>query len=120
MEINPKYTTLIVNNLEKSMAFYHDIIGWETIFTGEIEESGKVAILQGTNGNMIHLVESVDYSTGIYAVGAEVDNIEETVAYLEQNGINPTPIITTPLGKETFIQDINGIRICLIEHSVKF
>ena len=48
-------------------------------------------------------------------------DLDETIAHLEANGYKITgPVVHTTVGRQTFVQDSNGVRICLIEHTEEY
>ncbi len=58
---------------------------------------------------------------GLYSVGTDVDDLDEVLSVLKEKGCEPLgEIISTTVGRQVFIQDPNGVRICLIEHSEEY
>lgn len=61
------------------------------------------------------------FEGGFYSIGTDVDDLDQTLADLKAKGCEPiTPIIPTSVGRQTFILDPNGVRLCLIEHSAAY
>ena len=60
-------------------------------------------------------------ATGMYSIGTDVDDLDAAIARLKEAGYQTTgPVVPTTVGRMTFVQDPNGIRICLIEHSEEY
>ena len=92
MKIKVQYTTMIVKDLDESVRFYRDVLGF-------------------TEG----------YHVGLYSVGTDVDDLDEALQILSGVGYQTTgPVIPTTVGKMTFVLDPNGVRICLIEHDEEY
>ena len=116
MNIKAKYTTLIVKNLEESVAFYRDKLGFCEGYHVDNGDAGRITIMN-SDGASVELIESKAYPVGMWSIGTDVDNLEEVLAHLKEQGIEPyTPILETSVGHMTFIKDPNGVNICLIEH----
>ncbi len=118
MRITVQYATLIVDNLEESVAFYRDTLGFTEGYHVELGENGRITLMKSPDGAFVELIESARFETGFYSIGTDVDNLDEVLASLKTKGIEPTlgPVETT-VGKQAFIKDPNGVNICLIEHN---
>ena len=69
----------------------------------------------------MELIESPQFDVGIYSIGTDVDDLDAALEELKKKGCEPiSPVIPTTVGKQTFIMDPNGVRICLIEHTEKY
>ena len=54
-------------------------------------------------------------------MGTDVDNLEEVLEHLTENGYEAaSPVIPTSVGKQAFVMDPNGVRLCLIEHTDEY
>jgi len=118
--IEVKYSTLIVKNLEESVAFYRDTLGFKEGYHCEVPNIGQITIMD-SNGASMELIESDLFEVGFYSVGMDVDDLEKTQAELKEHGCEPiSPILPTSVGRHIFILDPNGVRICLIEHTAEY
>ena len=69
----------------------------------------------------VELIESPMFDVGFYSIGTDVEDLDETLAILKERGCEPiAPIVPTSVGRQTFIQDPNGVRVCLIEHTAEY
>lgn len=118
MAIQMQYTTMIVENMTESVEFYVENMGFNVDSTFEPGPGTSITLMKAQNGNMIELIENTQYETGLYSLGMDVDDLDVTMADLKSKGYR---IISDPIptlvGRMTFTEDPNGIRIALIEHS---
>ena len=120
MKIKVQYSTMIVKNLEESIKFYRDVLGFKEGYNVEIP-GGAITIMNSENGASVELIENTNFEVGLYSIGTDVDNLDETIRYLREKGYETTgPVIPTTVGRMTFVLDPNGVRICLIEHTKEY
>ncbi len=118
--IKVQYATLIVKDLAESVAFYRDTLGFKEGYHVDLPNGAAITIME-TDGASVELIEGKMFEGGFYSIGTDVDNLDETLAELKKHGCEPiTPIIPTSVGRQTFIVDPNGVRLCLIEHSAVY
>ncbi len=73
--------------------------------------------MQSEDGACVELIENENFDVGMYSIGTDVDNLDETLKVLADRGVEPIrPVVSTSVGRMTFVEDPNGIKICLIEH----
>lgn len=120
MKISVQYSTMIVKSLEESVAFYRDILGFSEGYHVDFPVGG-ITIMQSPDGACVELIESPQFPVGLYSVGTDVENLDETIAHLKDNGYEPIgEIAQTTVGRQIFVLDPNGVRICLIEHTDEY
>lgn len=120
MRISVKYSTLIVNNLKESICFYKDVLGFSEGYHVDFPFGG-ITIMNSPDGASVELIESPKYETGLYSIGTDVDNLDEVLKHVKQFGCEVIgEIIPTTVGRQVFIKDPNGVRICLIEHTTDY
>ena len=120
MNIKVQYTTLIVNDLEESAQFYRDVLGFREGYHVDTPDGGAITIME-SDGASVELICNRNYPTGMYSIGTDVDDLDAAIARLKEAGYQTTdPVVPTTVGRMTFVQDPNGIRICLIEHSEEY
>ena len=121
MKIKVQYSTMIVKDLEESVKFYRDILGFKEGYHVDIPNGGRITIMESDGGASVELIENKAFETGLYSIGTDVDDLDATLRHLEENGIKATgPIVPTSVGRMTFVKDPNGVNICLIEHSPEY
>lgn len=121
MNIAVRYSTLIVKDLKESVAFYRDVLGFSEDHHVDLPNGASITIMESTGGACVELIESPQYEVGLYSIGTDVDDLDETIAHLEKCGYQTTgAIIPTTVGRQTFVLDPNGVRICLIEHTSEY
>ncbi|MDO4978518.1 MAG: VOC family protein [Eubacteriales bacterium] len=121
MKIKVQYSTMIVNNLEESVHFYRDVLGFTEGYHVDLPNGARITIMNSEDGASVELIEGKMFETGLYSIGTDVDDLDETLKHLKENGYEPiTPIVPTTVGRQTFVLDPNGVRICLIEHSEEY
>jgi len=120
MKIKVQYTTMIVKNLQESVRFYRDVLGFEQGYHVDLP-GGAITIMNSPGGASVELIENPSFDVGLYSVGTDVDDLDATIARLKEQGYETTgPAMTTTVGRMTFVLDPNGVRICLIEHSPEY
>ena len=117
MKISVQYSTVIVSDLEKSEAFYSELLGFERAYHVDLP-AARITIMQSQGGACVELIESPQFPAGLYSIGTDVDDLGEVLEALKKKGCGPaSPIFPTTVGRHAFITDPDGVRICLIEHS---
>ena len=118
MGIKVQYMTMIVNDLEESVSFYRDVLGFKEGYHVDTPDGGTITIMNSSGGASVELIFNKNFPTGLYSVGTDVDDLEETIKKLNEAGYQTTgPVIPTTVGRMTFVENPNGVRIRLIEHS---
>lgn len=118
--VKVQYSTMIVKSLEESVKFYRDVLGFKEGYHVDLPNGGCITIME-SEGASVELIENTNFPVGLYSIGTDVDDIDETIRHLEENGYQTTgPVIPTTVGKQTFVLDPNGVRICLIEHTDEY
>jgi len=116
MNVNMQYVTIIVKDIEESVAFYRDTLRCQEGYSVDLPSGGKIVIMQ-TDAASAVLIEDSLFPVGVYSMGADVDDLDAQLAYLAKKGVEPiSPIVPTSMGRQVFIEDPNGIRLCLYEH----
>lgn len=112
-----KYTTMIVKDMDESVSFYRDVMGFEVESQHTPGPEIVITLLKGKGDTMVELIKDPQHSIGLYSMGMDVENLETTVEELKSKGakitLDPVPIT---VGKLAFIEDPNGVRIALIQH----
>lgn len=115
-----KYTTIIVKDLEESLDFYINIIGLKKVNKFSPESGVTISFLKDEESNLIELLEDKnlpeeDFKESRVSIGFGVDNLDETLKRLKENGFETIKdTIETPGdGKLAFIKDPNGVEIGL-------
>ena len=113
-----KYATIIVENMEKSVKFYTEVMGFELDSQHNPVPGAIITLLKGEGDVMIELIESTKYETGLYSVGMDVEDINTMVKELKSKGakitMEPVPIT---VGMLAWLEDPDGVRIALIQHN---
>jgi lactoylglutathione lyase len=112
-----KYTTMIINDMDESVKFYTEVMGFEIDSQYHLGPAGTITLLKGDGDAMIELIENKENETGLFSVGMDVQDINTTVNEFKSKGakitMDPVPIT---VGTLAFLEDPNGIRIALIQH----
>ena len=120
MKISVKYSTMIVNNLDESVSFYRDVLGFSEGYHVDFPVGG-ITIMNSPDGASVELIESPQFETGLYSVGTDVDDLDDVLKKVKLSGCEVIGEITpTTVGRQIFIKDPNGVRICLIEHTPEY
>ncbi len=112
-----KYITMIVEDMDESIKFYTEVMGFEIDSQYDLGPAGTITLLKGEGDAMIELIKNPVDETGLFSVGMDVDDMDGTVKELKSKGakitMEPMPIT---VGILAFLEDPNGVRIALIQH----
>ena len=112
-----KYNTIIVENLEESVKFYTETMGFK-IYSEHPLPQAMIIILKGEGDTMIELIKNETNEVGFYSIGMDVENLDMTVKKLKSQGVEfilePTEIT---VGFMASFRDPNGTNIVLIQHN---
>ena len=112
-----KYNTFIVRDMEESIKFYTEVMGFEVDSEHNPYPGAKIVLLKGEGETMIELIQNNENEPGLFCIGMDVDDMNTTLEELKSKGAKVTmePIPIT-VGTLAFIEDPNGARIALIQH----
>jgi len=117
MEMKIAYSTMIVENLETSVSFYEEVMGFKVDSTYSPRPETKITLMRGQGETMLELIEDKDFPIGLYSVGIDVKNLDGIFDVMRSKGVEiMTEITPTLVGRMAMIKDPNGIRYALIEH----
>lgn len=113
------YSTLLVKNMEESLAFYRDVLGLQVAERIQVMPGLELSFLN-TGETQIELVMNEESQTAVVgsavSLGFEVDSLDSTLEMLREKNI---PLHSGPFVHPTvrfiFIQDPNGLKIQLKE-----
>ena len=106
MKIKVQYSTMIVKNLEESIKFYRDVLGFKEGYHVDTPDGGGITIMNSENGASVELIKNTNFEVGLYSIGMDVDNLDETIRYLREKGYETTgPVIPMTVGRMTFVLD---------------
>lgn len=115
MEYKLKLTTIIAEDIEKSISFYRDILGFEMV-EKYYNDDGGLVLMQSPGGSAVELIDSGNFETGFWSMGIEVDDFEAAIEDLKSKGCRfiwePK---TLPLGKLAAIEDPNGVKVVILQ-----
>ena len=120
MRISVQYSTMIVKSLDESVKFYRDVLGFNEEYHVDFPVGG-ITIMKSPEGACVELIESPQFDVGLYSIVTDVDDLDETIEHLKKMGYEPVgEIAQTTVGRQIFVMDPNGVRICLIEHTEEY
>ena len=112
-----KYTTMIVKDMDESIKFYTDVMGFKIDSQYDLGPAGAITLLKGEGETMVEIIQNPVNEPGLFSMGMDVEDLDTTLEELKAKGakvtMEPTPIT---VGTLAFIEDPNGIRIALIQH----
>jgi lactoylglutathione lyase len=113
-----KYATIIVEDMDKSIKFYTEVLGFKIDSEHRPIPGAIITLLKGDGDAMIELIKNTVDKTGLFSVGMDVEDINATVKELKSKGAKITmePIPIT-VGTLAFLEDPNGVKIALIQHN---
>ncbi|MGZ7044449.1 MAG: VOC family protein [Methanobacterium sp.] len=119
-----KYTNIAVDDLEESIKFYSDVLGFTENRRFNPGKGMTIAFLKGEGDSMIELTEGIENldpkmkgHKGLFMVGLEVSDMDKTAKELQDKGVKFTrgPIDTPNGTKIAFLKDPQGVQIELIQ-----
>lgn len=112
-----KYTTMIVKDMNESIKFYTEVMGFKIDSQYDLGPAGAITLLKGEGETMVEIIQNPENEPGLFSMGMDVENLDTTLEELKAKGakvtMEPTPIT---VGTLAFIEDPNGVRIALIQH----
>lgn len=82
MRISVQYSTMIVKSLDESVKFYRDVLGFNEEYHVDFPVGG-ITIMKSPEGACVELIESPQFDVGLYSIGTDVDDLDETIEYLK-------------------------------------
>ena len=117
-KIKIKYTTMIVKDMDESIKFYREVMGFKIDSQYDLGPAGTITLLKGEGETMVELIKNPTDEPGLFSMGMDVEDINATLKELKSKGakitMEPMPIT---VGTLAFLEDPNGVRIALIQHN---
>jgi lactoylglutathione lyase len=109
------WTTIMVKDLEKSIAFYRDIVGLPVNRRFQAGPSGEIAFL-GEGETQVELIArpgDTSVAGNAISLGFAVDSLDEAMRFLAEHGIGleSGPIQPNDHIKFIYVLDPDGVRI---------
>ena len=115
MKYTLKLSTIIVKDIEESISFYQDILGFE-IIEKYYNDDGGLVLMQSPDGAAVELIDSCNFGTGFWSIGVEVDDFDAAIEELKAKGCTFVfELKTLPLGKLAMIEDPNGVKVAVLQ-----
>lgn len=112
-----KYSTMVVKDMDESVKFYTEVMGFEIDSQYDLGPAGSITLLKGEGETMIEIIQNPRDEIGLFSIGMDVEDLDTTLEELRSKGakvtMEPTKIT---VGTLAFIEDPNGVRIALIHH----
>ncbi len=117
MDIQVKYSTIIVKDMEESIRFYQDVLGFEVDSRYTPTPDITITLMRAKGDAMIELIKNNVNDVGFYSVGMEVDDMDSAMKELKSKGVKiiKEPV-STLVGSVAFLEDPNGVTIAVIHH----
>jgi len=112
-----KYATIIVDDMDESIRFYTEVMGFKVDSQYNLGPAGTITLLKGEGDTMIEIIKNPVDEPGLFSIGMDVKDLNTTIKELKAKGAKVTmePIQIT-VGLLAFIEDPNGAKIALIQH----
>lgn len=113
------HVTIMVKNLDESLAFYQDIIGLSLQNRMQTGPDGEIAFLGDGDTMRLELAYNKTKGSPVYDenffIGFMINSMDETVGFLKAKGIESSDIVPLkPPARCIFITDPNGIKLQLL------
>lgn len=110
-----KYSTIIVEDMEKSIEFYK-LLGFEVDEVFNLPDNNTITLMKSEGETKVELIDNGD-KPGLFSVGMDVDDLNKEMEDLKSKGVEfflgPTKIT---VGYLAMCRDPNGATIVLIQH----
>ena len=114
MKYHFKLATIIADDIDKSIDFYQNVLGFKLI-RKFYRENGGLCLMESPDGASIELIDSKDFPVGFWSLGMMVDDFDAAIEDLRAKGMEfiwePQDL---PLGKLAAVQDPNGVKIVVL------
>ena len=112
-----KYATIIVADMDESIDFYKDVMGFEVDSQFKPVPGVVITLMRGQGDAMVELIKNPTDGVGLHSVGMEVEDVGATVEGIKSKGARITmEPVPTLVGSMAFMEDPNGVKIALIQH----
>jgi len=115
-----KYATIAVADMEESIKFYTEVMGFKVDHTLNPYPGFTITFMAGDGDAMVELIEDKNEpkTPGIFLIGMEVEDMNKTASELIERGVEFTrgPLEVGDGAKLAFLKDPNGVEIELIQH----
>ncbi len=109
-----KYTTLIVKDMEESIKFYRDGMGFEIDSKYDLGPAGAITLLKGEGETMVEIIQNPHDEPGLFSIGMDVEDLNTNKELKAKVLKSPGPH-TYNRGITCIIDVTNGARIALIQ-----
>jgi len=117
MNMKVKYATMIVRDMDESIRFYTEVMGFTIDSQYNPRPGINITLIRGEGETMIELIEDSLHEAGFWSIGMEVEDLNRTVEELKSKGAKITmEPVSIMIGSLAFLEDPNGVRIALIQH----
>ena len=84
------YNTMIVNDMEESVAFYKDICGFEIDSVYDLPNGAQITLLKSGEHTFVELIKDDVHEVGYYSIGMDVEDIEtiDPVELMDENAFD--------------------------------
>jgi lactoylglutathione lyase len=109
--------------MEKSLKFYHGILGLKTSEQFNVGKDMEIVMLGEADGTKVELIynkkQNIPARAEILSIGFEVKSINEAMELLKNNNIpiKRGPISPMPSSTFFFIDDPDGIEVQIVQHN---
>ena len=114
MKYSFKLATIIARNIDKSIDFYQNVLGFKLV-RRFYQEQGGLCLLESPDGSNIELIDSANFPAGFWSLGMVVDDFDAAIEDLKSKGMKfiwePQEL---PLGKLAALEDPNGVKIVVL------
>lgn len=108
-----KYCTIVVENLEESVSFYRDVLGFTVEETLELPDK-KIVFLKSSSDAGVELIKEKNTPVGFNAIAIKVKDVKKTSNELLSKNLDLNiEIMEVPNNTLAFIKDPNGVTIVL-------
>jgi lactoylglutathione lyase len=113
------HITVPVKDLDKSLAFYHGLLGLEIVRRSPAWDGRELAFLGVPGQPQIELISGESAAYSGFSIGFVVESLQSATEKMEKAGYPRIrgPLTPNPTVAFSFFKDPDGIEIQLLEHT---
>jgi len=122
MQVKSLYPYIVVADVEESIKFYKDTLGFAIKHDAVTEFCARLIVVENEAGNELEIIgesnnDAFPLKAGTFGMRMNVDDIESAVGELKAKGYELIgSIIDSPAARGQVVKDPSGFSITILQH----